>query len=158
RQAGNTILFVPDLIATLCMPGGELTGRHIYAELLLTVRDGKCPCILAATPANYARCQERWGESGPKEQPVPIRPSNVEETLAVRVALRDRYEGPHPAGITYDALNAVAPAADRLPGALPGKAVALMDRCAARARLNAWTASPQFDLRVVEIDEEVTRL
>jgi ATP-dependent Clp protease ATP-binding subunit ClpC len=158
RQAGNTILFVPDLIATLWVAGGGLTARHVHAELLLTVRDGKCPCILAATPTDYARCLERWGALGPTVQPITVRPATVEETLAVLVAVRDRYEVHHTARITDDALNAVAQSADRLPGALPGKAVALLDRCAARARLSSWAASPRFGPQVAEIEAQIESL
>src|SRR3712207_5804554 len=45
----------------------------------------------------------------------------------------------------------------RLTGALQGKAVTLLDRCAARARVRAWEAAPDADLAVVVINDEVER-
>ena len=159
RRAKNVILFVPDLVPTLWAAGGGLTARHVHAELLLTVRQGHCPLILAATPADYARCVERWGPLEPAVQPVGIRPATVEETLAVLAGVRERYETYHQVRIDGPALPAIADWADRkLPGALPGKAVMLLDRCAVRARLRAWEQTPEADLAVIELDQQIERL
>jgi len=158
RRAKDIILFIPDLVSTLWVAGGGLTARHIHAELLLMVRRGRSSCILSATPADYTRCAERWGPLGPAVQPVAVRATTVEETVAVLHAVRGRYEEHHHVKVADGALAAVAQAADRLPGALPGKAVQLLDRCATRARLNAWTQTPAVDLAITEIDAQIERL
>jgi ATP-dependent Clp protease ATP-binding subunit ClpC len=159
RRAKNVILFVPDLVASLWVPGGGLTARHVHAEMLLTVRHGHCPLILAATPADYARCVERWGPLEPAVLPIAVHPATAEATLAVLAGVRERYEAFHQVRIDGPALPAIADWADRkLPGALPGKAVALLDRCAARARLRAWEQTPEADLAVVEFDQQIERL
>jgi ATP-dependent Clp protease ATP-binding subunit ClpC len=158
RRAGATIVFLPDLVATLWAAGRELAARGGHAELLLAVRQGRSRSILSATRADYARCTERWGPLGPAVQAVAVRPATVEETVAVLHAVRGRYEEHHHIKVADGALAAVAQAADRLPGALPGKAVQLLDRCATRARLNAWAETPDVDLAIVEIDAQVQRL
>jgi ATP-dependent Clp protease ATP-binding subunit ClpC len=133
----------------------ELASGGGHAEVLLAIREGRCPCILAATPADYARCVDHWGPLEPAVQPVPIRPTTVEETLAILVGVRERYETHHHVLVDGPALPAIAAAADRLRGALPGEAVQLLDRCAARARLKAWQLSPSSDPAVVELDEQI---
>jgi ATP-dependent Clp protease ATP-binding subunit ClpC len=158
RRAPNVILFLPDVVATLWVAGRELVSRGGHAEVFLAIRDGRCPCILAATPADYARCVERWGPLEPAVQPVPVRPATVEETLAVLAGVRERYETFHRVRVDGPALPAIATAADRLPGALPGKAVQILDRCAARTRLRAWEQTPEADLAVVDLDQQIERL
>jgi ATP-dependent Clp protease ATP-binding subunit ClpC len=91
-------------------------------------------------------------------QPVPVRPATVEETLAVLAGVRERYETFHRVRVDGPALPAIATAADRLPGALPGKAVQILDRCAARTRLRAWEQTPEADLAVVDLDQQIERL
>jgi ATP-dependent Clp protease ATP-binding subunit ClpC len=155
RRGPNIILFLPDVVATLWIAGVELASGGGHAEVLLAIREGRCPCILAATPADYARCVDHWGPLEPAVQPVPIRPTTVEETLAILVGVRERYETHHHVLVDGPALPAIAAAADRLRGALPGEAVQLLDRCAARARLKAWQLSPSSDPAVVELDEQI---
>jgi ATP-dependent Clp protease ATP-binding subunit ClpC len=59
--------------------------------------------------------------------------------------------------VNDDAVPAIADAADRhLPGALPGKAVGLLDRCAVRARLKNWERPD--DPAVVELDQQIAQL
>jgi ATP-dependent Clp protease ATP-binding subunit ClpC len=158
RRTKNLVLFVPDLIATLGA-GGGLTARHVHAELLLTIRRGQSQCILAAAPADYGRCVERWGSMGTSVQPVAVRPASLEETAAVLHSVRARYEQHHRVRFVDGALYVVAElASQRLPGAQPGKAVALLDRCAARARLQAWEAAPPVDRAVVELDAQIRKL
>jgi ATP-dependent Clp protease ATP-binding subunit ClpC len=94
----------------------------------------------------------------PAVQPVHMRPATVEETLAVLAGVRERYEGFHHVRVDGPALPAIAEAAGRLPGVLPGTAVRLLDRCAARARLRDWESTPQADLAVVEMDEQINQL
>ena len=159
RRVGGICLVFPHAFAPRWTGGNATWTRFVQAELLRAVSRSRCPCILTATPVDYAYRVEQWGSLGPEIQPIFVRPASVEESLAVLAGVRERYESHHGVRVDGPALPAIVDWADRrLRGALPGKAVQLLDRCAARARLRAWESSPGPDLAVVELDEQIERL
>jgi ATP-dependent Clp protease ATP-binding subunit ClpC len=127
--------------------------------LLHALWTDQAPCILAATPAEYDQCLRRRPALGGCVQPILVRPATVEQAVAVLRGVRQRYEKHHGVGITDEALTTAAEQADRqLRGALPGKAVVLLDRAASRARIKAGALPPDVGARVRELDEQIGRL
>ncbi|MDR0293731.1 MAG: ATP-dependent Clp protease ATP-binding subunit, partial [Oscillospiraceae bacterium] len=83
-------------------------------------------------------------------EPVTVGEPTQEETLAILMGLRDKYEAHHKVKLTDGALReavalSVRYIADRF---LPDKAIDLIDEAASRLRMNAQTAPP--DLRGLE--------
>jgi ATP-dependent Clp protease ATP-binding subunit ClpC len=159
RKSSGTVLVFPDMIEALGRTGGGRELRRLNAELLLTLREDRVPCILIASPAEYRRYVTRRGSLDELIQPVRLRPATLEETVAVLAGVRDQYATYHGTQIPDEILKTIAEAADRrLPGALPGKAVHLLDRCAVRTRIQKVALSHDEAAVVRDTDEQITRL
>jgi ATP-dependent Clp protease ATP-binding subunit ClpC len=158
RRARDTVLYFPDAVASLGIPDGGSVAERVHAQLLTALWTDQVPCILSATPAEYQRCLRRRPALGGSVQPIVLHAATVQETVAVLHGVRDRYESRHWVTINDEALAAAAAAAAGLPGVLPGKAVVLMDRAAARARIRAAALPPDVAAAVRELDERIDRL
>lgn len=113
---------------------------------------------MTATPTRYRQCLERYPSLENLIQPVAVRPATVAETVDVLRGVRNQYETHHRLVVTDEAVTAIAESADRqLPGALPGKAVLLLDRSAARARIHLWGLAPDV-VAVRELDDQIKHL
>jgi ATP-dependent Clp protease ATP-binding subunit ClpC len=159
RKSSETVFVFPDMIEALGRMGGGLELRRLNAELLLTLREDRVPCILIASPSEYRRYVSRRGSLDELIQPVRLPPASLEETVAVLAGVRDQYATYHGTQIPDEILKTIAEAADRrLPGALPGKAVHLLDRCAVRTRIQKVALSHDEAAVVRNTDEQITRL
>jgi ATP-dependent Clp protease ATP-binding subunit ClpC len=159
RRAKDTLLFLPDAVAALGSTAGGSAAERVRSELVLALGAGHTPMVLIATPWEHRRCIERWPALEPCVQPIILRPAAVEETVAVLRAISNRYEKHHDVRFTDIAFTDIAESADRqLPGALPGKAVRVLDRAAARARMKAWQLAPDIDLAVHEAEQQIEQL
>jgi ATP-dependent Clp protease ATP-binding subunit ClpC len=158
RRTSDMVLFLPDFIATLGATGGGSAMRYVHTEILLTLREDRVPCILVASTTEYRRYVSRRGSIDQFVQPVQVRPASMEETLVVLQGIRSRYETYHRVQVPDEVLKLIAESAERLPGALPGKAVQLLDRCAARTRLRELEPSPDEAAALRAIDEQLEQL
>ena len=159
RRLTNTIVFLPDMIESLGTEGESSTLRNLYSELVVTLRENQVPCILTASPGDYHRFVARRSSLDPFVQPVYMRPANREETMEILNGVRTRFEEFHQVKISDEAIKAIVESADRrLPGALPGKAIQLLDRCAARTRIRSLSLSEDEAASVRSIDEQLERL
>jgi ATP-dependent Clp protease ATP-binding subunit ClpC len=158
RRAGDAILFLPDAIASLGTAAGGPTAERVHVQLLAALWTEQVRCIFTATPTEYQRCLQRHPALAGSVQTIAVRPATVEETVAVLRGVRDRYESHHGVGITDEALAAAAQAADGLPGVLPGKAVQLIDRAAARARIRARAMSPEVATALRDLDVQIEQM
>ena len=155
----DAILFLPDLVAFLGAARDGSATRHLCTEFLLALHESRIPCIFSATPIEYQQCAEWRQPLDTISQSIILSPASADDTLAILYGLRRRYESYHKVRFNDDALSIIAESADRqLAGALPGKAVALLDRCAARARMRAFDASPRVDDRLRQFDERIEEL
>jgi ATP-dependent Clp protease ATP-binding subunit ClpC len=155
----DTILFLPDAVASLGSRAGGVAVDRVHAELLLALRSDEVPCILTATPTGYQRCLERHPSLEFLIQPVTLRPLTVEETVTVVHGVCERYERHHRVRVSDEAASALVEAADRqLPGALPGKAMRVLDRAAARARAKAWQSSGEAGAATGPLDALIQEL
>ncbi len=123
------------------------------------MRRGELRCIMTGTPAEYQDCLSRKIPLDRCCQPVPVPIATVEETRAILGGLRDRYEKYHRVRFTDEALATVAELADRhLPGALPGKALLLLDHAGARGRGKGADASREVRDNIARLEEQIERL
>lgn len=159
RRLNSTIVFLPDMIESLGVEGESATLRNLHSELVVTLRENQVPCILTATPSDYHRFVARRSSLDPFVQPVRVRPANRDETIEILNGVRTRFEEFHQVKIGEDTIKAIVESADRyLPGALPGKAIQLLDRCAARTRIRTLSLSDDETAAVRSIEEQLTRL
>jgi ATP-dependent Clp protease ATP-binding subunit ClpC len=137
HRAGNALLFIPDLFT--CW------DKVIIAAV---VQEG-IPIIAVATPETYrsvVACGEVFGRLF---QAVTVEPPSREEAVDMVRAHRVRLEGEHRVVIAEEALFAAVDLSERhLEGALPGKAMRLLEQAAALARLR--NAPPPPDMREME--------
>jgi ATP-dependent Clp protease ATP-binding subunit ClpC len=159
RRLNSTIVFLPDLIESLGVEGESATLRNLHSELVVTLRENQVPCILTASPGDYRRFVARRSSLDPFVQFVHMRPANRDETIEILNGVRSRFEEFHQVKISAEAIKAIVESADRrLPGALPGKAIQLLDRCAARTRIRTLSLSDDEAAAVRSIDEQLARL
>ncbi len=83
---------------------------------------------------------------------VALKETDVEETLRILTALRDRLSAHHAVDIDDSCLRLCVHAAQRLPGCFPAKALALLDAAAARAAFSTATVVGADD-----VDEAMRR-
>jgi ATP-dependent Clp protease ATP-binding subunit ClpC len=134
--AGNVIVFVDEL-QTL-MGAGVAEGSVDAANLLKPILTrGEFQCIGATTLDDYRKSIERDPALERRFQPVLVRETTMEETIAILRGLRPRYERFHHVSITDDALTAAARLGQRYiqDRHLPDKAIDLMDEAAARVNV-----------------------
>src|SRR5260370_21252011 len=123
------------------------------------MRRGELRCIMTGTPAEYQDCLSRKIPLDRCCQPVPVPIATVEETRAILGGLRDRYEKYHRVRFTDEVLAVGAELAARpLPGALPGKALLLLDHAGARGRGKGADASREVRDNIARLEEQIERL
>ena len=145
KKAGNIILFIDEL-HTICGAGaseGALDAANILKPLLAR---GELQCIGATTLNEYRKHIEKDAALERRFQPVQVGEPSKEESVAILMGLRDRYEAHHRVTITDDAVRAAVNLSARyLPDRfLPDKAIDLIDEAASRVRIKAFTAPPDM--------------
>ncbi|MGI5128869.1 ATP-dependent Clp protease ATP-binding subunit [Pseudonocardia sp. CA-107938] len=146
REYGEgLVVFLPDLHTLISASGGDI-GNQLKPALLR----GELHIIGATSPEDYRRHVEKVPSLANSFQPIAVPEPTVEETVAILHGLRDRYEAHHQVRIGYDALATAARLAHRYIADrfLPDKAIDLVDRAGARARLRRHT--PTTNLRELE--------
>jgi ATP-dependent Clp protease ATP-binding subunit ClpC len=135
-EASGAILFIGELRALLA-PAAELGFGSKPGVLLHSPFEGKVRCIATATPSDYQEClrEAQWLDAG--FRPIYIRPLSEADTLKVLEARKHHYEKFHEVSYAEEALACAAQSSSRYLAdrALPGKALALLDAAAARAKM-----------------------
>jgi ATP-dependent Clp protease ATP-binding subunit ClpC len=156
RHAKDSILFLPDAVSSLGLRAGGVVADRVGAELLLALSTDEIPTILTATPTAYQRCLRRYPSLELLIQPVVLRPLSVDETVSVLNGIRERFETHHGVRFANGAIEALAEVAAReLPGSLPGKAVQLLDRTAARVSSRAWRPLAESGAAIAQLDTQI---
>ncbi len=155
RKNGNVILFI-DEIHTLVGAGaaeGAIDAANILKPMLSR---GEIQVIGATTLAEYRKYIEKDAALERRFQPVTVNEPTQEDSVAILMGLRDRYEAHHKLKISDEAIEAAVRLSTRYISDrfLPDKAIDLIDEAASRLRMKAQTAPP--DLKSLE--DEAARL
>ncbi|MEE1199403.1 MAG: ATP-dependent Clp protease ATP-binding subunit, partial [Christensenellales bacterium] len=153
RNAGNIILFIDEL-HTICGAGaseGALDAANILKPLLAR---GELQCVGATTLNEYHKHIEKDAALERRFQPIQVGEPTKEESVAILMGLRERYEAHHRVRITDEAIYAAVNLAERyIPDRfLPDKAIDLMDEAASRVRIKAFTAPPDMKEQRMQLE------
>jgi ATP-dependent Clp protease ATP-binding subunit ClpC len=155
RRAKNTILFIDEL-HTLVGAGGAEGAIDAANVLKPALARGEIQCIGATTLDEYRKYIEKDSALARRFQEIMVEPTSNDETQAILMGLRKRYEEHHRVQITDNAVLAAVDLSQRyITGrCLPDKAIDVLDEAGARVRLRSMTRPP--DLK--EIDEDIEKL
>ena len=151
-SAGNVILFI-DEIHTIVGAGSAEGAIDASNILKPSLARGEIQLIGATTINEYRKYIEKDAALERRFQPVNVGEPTIEETVAILMGLRDRYEAHHGVKITDEAISAAAKLSQRYitDRFLPDKAIDLVDEAASKKRLSSMTA-PE-DLK--ELEKEI---
>lgn len=155
RRAKNIILFIDEL-HTLVGAGGAEGAIDASNVLKPALSRGELQCIGATTLDEYRKYIEKDGALERRFQTIIVESPTEEETMAILLGLRDRYEAHHRVHYTEKALDQAIKLSSRYISGrfLPDKAIDVMDEAGARVRMKALTHPP--DLK--ELDEDIRKL
>lgn len=140
-NAGNVVLFI-DEIHTIVGAGSAEGAIDASNILKPSLARGELQLIGATTITEYRKYIEKDAALERRFQPVMVGEPTVEETEAILIGLRDRYEAHHNVKISDAALTAAAKLSARYitDRFLPDKAIDLIDEAASRKKLSSLTA------------------
>jgi ATP-dependent Clp protease ATP-binding subunit ClpC len=140
RHAHDVILFIDELHTLV--GAGAAEGAVDAANILKpSLARGELQCIGATTFDEFRKYLERDAALARRFQPVMVGEPTIEETVAILMGIRSRYEDHHKVAITDEAVKASAELSARYitDRFLPDKAIDLMDEAASRLRLRYST-------------------
>ncbi|MFT5477816.1 MAG: ATP-dependent Clp protease ATP-binding subunit ClpC [Planctomycetota bacterium] len=155
RRVKDVILFIDEL-HTLVGAGGAEGAIDASNVLKPALSRGEIQCIGATTLDEYRKHIEKDGALERRFQAVNVEPPTPEQTIAILMGLRDRYEAHHRVAYTDEALENAVELSNRYINNrfLPDKAIDVMDEAGARVRIQAMVPPP--DLR--ELTDEIEQL
>jgi ATP-dependent Clp protease ATP-binding subunit ClpC len=155
RRVKDVILFIDEL-HTLVGAGGAEGAIDASNVLKPALSRGEIQCIGATTLDEYRKHIEKDGALERRFQAVMVEPPSAEETIAILLGLRDRYEAHHRVHYTNTALEMAVELSNRYINNrfLPDKAIDVMDEAGARVRIKSMVPPP--DLR--ELSEQIEKL
>ncbi len=158
RHAHDVILFIDELHTLV--GAGAAEGAVDAANILKpSLARGELQCIGATTLDEFRKYIERDAALERRFQPVMVEEPSIEETQAILMGIRSRYEDHHKVAITDDAVKASAELSSRYitDRFLPDKAIDLMDEAASRVRLRYSTVPTDVKEAQKELDRVVTQ-
>jgi ATP-dependent Clp protease ATP-binding subunit ClpC len=158
RHAHDVILFIDELHTLV--GAGAAEGAVDAANILKpSLARGELQCIGATTLDEFRKYIERDAALERRFQPVMVEEPSIEETVAILMGIRSRYEDHHKVAITDDAVKASAELSSRYitDRFLPDKAIDLMDEAASRVRLRYSTVPNDVKEAQKELDRVVTQ-
>src|SRR5438270_4106053 len=157
RHAHDVILFIDEL-DTLVGAGAAEGAVDAASILKPSLARGELQCIGATTLDEFRKYIERDAALERRFQPVMVEEPSIEETIAILMGIRSRYEDHHKVSISDDAVKASAELSSRYitDRFLPDKAIDLMDEAASRVRLRYSTVPNEVKEAQKELDRIVT--
>src|SRR5687768_924183 len=143
RNTSDAVLFIDELHTLV--GAGAAEGAIDAANILKPpLARGELQCIGATTLDEYRKYIERDAALERRFQPVMVEEPTLEQTIAILLGIRSRYEEHHKVKITDEAVKAAADLSIRYitDRHLPDKAIDLIDEAASRVRLRHASAPP----------------
>ena len=143
RNTNDAILFIDELHTLV--GAGAAEGAIDAANILKPpLSRGELQCIGATTLDEYRKYIERDAALERRFQPVMVEEPTLEQTIAILMGIRERYEQHHKVTISDAAIQAAADLSTRYitDRHLPDKAIDLIDEAASRVRLRYSSAPP----------------
>ena len=157
KASGNCVLFI-DEIHTIV--GAGAAEGAVYASNILkpSLARGEIQCIGATTLDDYRKYVERDPALERRLQPVRVEEPSKEDTVAILMGIRSKYEDHHKVKITDEAIRTAALLAQRyIPDRfLPDKAIDLIDEAGSRVRLRG-SVTPASVKDAMEVLEQVRK-
>jgi ATP-dependent Clp protease ATP-binding subunit ClpC len=157
RHAHDVILFIDELHTLV--GAGAAEGAVDAANILKpSLARGELQCIGATTLDEFRKYIERDAALERRFQPVMVEEPSIEETQAILIGIRSRYEDHHKVAISDEAVKAAAELSARYitDRFLPDKAIDLMDEAASRVRLRYSTLPSDVKEAQKDLDKVVT--
>ena len=153
KAAGNCVLFI-DEIHTIVGAGAAEGAVDASNILKPSLARGEIQCIGATTLDDYRKYVERDPALERRLQPVRVEEPSDDDTVAILMGIRSKYEDHHKVDITDEAIRSAALLAQRyIPDRfLPDKAIDLIDEAGSRVRLrgSVTPASVKDAMQVLE--------
>ena len=153
KAAGNCVLFI-DEIHTIVGAGAAEGAVDASNILKPSLARGEIQCIGATTLDDYRKYVERDPALERRLQPVRVEEPSNDDTIAILMGIRSKYEDHHKVDITDEAIRTAALLAQRyIPDRfLPDKAIDLIDEAGSRVRLrgSVTPASVKDAMQVLE--------
>jgi ATP-dependent Clp protease ATP-binding subunit ClpC len=157
QRSKDVVLFIDELHTVIGAGAAEgaIDASNMMKPMLAR---GELQCVGATTLDEYRARIEKDAALERRFQPILVGEPTVEETVAILLGLRDKYEAHHKVSITDAAIREAAHLSDRYISDrfLPDKAIDLLDEAASKLRIEATMLPP--DLRDMELKlQELTR-
>jgi len=153
RNTSDAVLFIDELHTLV--GAGAAEGAIDAANILKPpLARGELQCIGATTLDEYRKYIERDAALERRFQPVMVEEPTLEQTIAILLGIRSRYEDHHKVKITDEAVTAAADLSIRYitDRHLPDKAIDLIDEAASRVRLRTSSSPPELKEAQRELD------
>ena len=157
RSTNDAILFIDELHTLV--GAGAAEGAIDAANILKPpLSRGELQCIGATTLDEYRKYIERDAALERRFQPVMVEEPTLEQSIAILMGIRERYEQHHKVVITDAAVKAAVDLSIRYitDRHLPDKAIDLVDEAASRVRLRYASAPPALREAQKDLDR-ITR-
>jgi ATP-dependent Clp protease ATP-binding subunit ClpC len=157
KKHGNILLFIDELhtIVGAGAAEGAIDASNILKPALSR---GEIQCIGATTIDEYRKHIEKDAALERRFQKILVAPPSLEETIAILMGLKPKYEEHHKCIYTDAAVKSAVYLSDRYIAGrfLPDKAIDLLDEAGAKARI-AMMHQPQ-DITKYEAEIEAVRI
>lgn len=154
KKHGNILLFIDELhtIVGAGAAEGAIDASNILKPALSR---GEIQCIGATTIDEYRKHIEKDAALERRFQKILVSPPSLEDTTAILMGLKPKYEDHHRCIYTDEALKGAVYLSDRyITGRfLPDKAIDLMDEAGAKARIAAMHQPEEITKYELEIED-----
>ena len=157
KSSGNCVLFI-DEIHTIVGAGAAEGAVDASNILKPSLARGEIQCIGATTLDDYRKYVERDPALERRLQPVRVEEPSKEDTVAILMGIKSKYEDHHKVNITDEAIRSAATLAQRyIPDRfLPDKAIDLIDEAGSRVRLRG-SVTPTAVKDAMQVLEQVRK-